>query len=87
MPAGVLLWADRRQVLTAVLGVPAQAGADPAELTARMPPARPGRVVGEQAAAALAGLAQAGIRVGTVALGQPSLDEVFLTLTAAQAVS
>jgi ABC-2 type transport system ATP-binding protein len=54
--------------------VPVEAGSDPAALTARVSDP-------EIVAEALAGLGRAGIGVLQFALGQPSLDEVFLTLT------
>jgi ABC-2 type transport system ATP-binding protein len=51
---------------------------DPAALSARV--ANP-----ERAARALAELARSGVAVADFALGQPSLDEVFLALTGRQA--
>ncbi|MEV0714156.1 ATP-binding cassette domain-containing protein [Asanoa sp. NPDC050611] len=63
-----------RQVLSRVLGAAAAEGSDPAVLTARAEAAG-------GAAAALAELSWAGIEVAEFALGQPSLDEVFLALT------
>jgi ABC-2 type transport system ATP-binding protein len=69
------------QVLGRLLGMQAQPGTDAAELTASIPVARTGQAAGERAAGALCGLAQAGIGVSEFALGQPSLDEVFLSLT------
>jgi ABC-2 type transport system ATP-binding protein len=63
-----------RQILGALLGVPVQAAADPAVLEARVP-------ASDQVAAALSGLADRGITIGEFSFGQPSLDEVFLTLT------
>ena len=71
-----------RQALTHLLEVSAHDGADPAELTARVPAAEPGRPASGEAAAAVAELAWAGITIGEFALGQPSLEEVFLALTA-----
>jgi ABC-2 type transport system ATP-binding protein len=68
-------------MLTRLLGVPARAEPDPAALTARVLAGRSGQPASEQATAALAALAAAGIAVGEFALGQPSLDEVFLALT------
>jgi len=62
------------RLLAETLGVPVHAGADRATLSARV-----GDV--ERATLALAELARSGIEVGTFALGQPSLDEVFLALT------
>ncbi|HEX8803755.1 MAG TPA: ATP-binding cassette domain-containing protein [Acidimicrobiales bacterium] len=63
-----------RRVLADVLGDPGQLEADPAALSA--PGTDPERV-----ALALAELARAGVGVAEMALGQPSLDEVFLALT------
>jgi ABC-2 type transport system ATP-binding protein len=47
---------------------------DPAVLTARVPAV-------DRVASALAALSRSGLVVTEFALGQPSLDEVFLTLT------
>ena len=66
------------RVLERALGVPVHAGADPVALTARV--ADP-----EQVALALADLSRSGVRVTDFALGQPSLDEVFLALTGSTA--
>jgi ABC-2 type transport system ATP-binding protein len=76
-----------RQTLTGLLRAPVQEGADPVLLTATVPAGRSGRPPSEQAAAAVAGLGRAGIMVGEFALGQPSLDEVFLALTSQPTVS
>ena len=66
-----------RQILTRLLGVPVHTEADPATLTARLP-----GVTGSEAVAwAVSELAWEGIPVPSFALGQPSLDEVFLALT------
>jgi ABC-2 type transport system ATP-binding protein len=62
------------RVLTAALDAPVHLESDPAALTAAN--AEP-----ERAAAALAALTDAGVAVAEFALGQPSLDEVFLALT------
>ena len=70
-----------RHALARLLELPVQDGADPAELTSQVPPAGSGRPASDQAAAAVAELARAGIAIGEFALGQPSLDEVFLALT------
>jgi ABC-2 type transport system ATP-binding protein len=67
-------------LLTRALGVPVEAGSDPAALTARVSDP-------EIVAEALAGLGRAGIGVLQFALGQPSLDEVFLALTGHMAES
>jgi ABC-2 type transport system ATP-binding protein len=61
-------------VLAASLGVAVELDADPAALTARG--ATPDRI-----ALGLAELVNAGLTVEEFALGQPSLDEVFLSLT------
>jgi ABC-2 type transport system ATP-binding protein len=66
--------AQAERVLAGVLEVPAEPSADPAALSARI--SDPERV-----ARALAELSRSGIDVTEFALGQPSLDEVFLTLT------
>ena len=70
-----------RRALTGLLEVSVHDGPGPAELTARLPAAGSGRAASGEAAAAVAELAWAGITVGEFALGQPSLDEVFLALT------
>jgi ABC-2 type transport system ATP-binding protein len=76
------------RVLGATLGAAVQLDADPAALTARVDGAGgPGgsgaaeRGAAEKASRALAALAEAGVLVDEFALGQPSLDEVFLALT------
>ncbi len=69
------------RLLAGFLQVPAAAGPDPALLTVPLPARQQAGQGSERAAAALAGLARAGIAVGEFALGQPSLDEVFLSLT------
>jgi ABC-2 type transport system ATP-binding protein len=66
--------ADAERVLLRVLDVAVHLDSDPAALTARV--SDPERV-----AHALAELARCGIAVTDFALGQPSLDEVFLALT------
>jgi ABC-2 type transport system ATP-binding protein len=62
------------RVLAGALGVPVHREADPATLSARIDDP-------DRAAVALAELARSGIAVAEFALGQPSLDEVFLALT------
>jgi daunorubicin/doxorubicin transport system ATP-binding protein len=62
------------RLLVAALGAPVRADGDPRVLTASV--AAPDR-----AAEALASLARSGVVVSEFALGQPSLDEVFLALT------
>jgi len=66
--------ADAERVLAAALEVPIGLDSDPAALSARG--ADPERI-----ASALIELSHAGIAVNEFALGQPSLDEVFLALT------
>ena len=61
-------------VLAAALGVEVNQAADPAALSARVDDA-------ERVPPALSELSRAGIGVAEFALGQPSLDEVFLALT------
>ena len=62
------------RILIESLQVPVHREADPAALTARAPDA-------DTVAAALVELSSAGIGLAEFSLGQPSLDEVFLTLT------
>jgi ABC-2 type transport system ATP-binding protein len=76
-----------RRTLAGLLRAPVHEGADPVLLTAAVPAARSGRPPSEQAAAAVTGLGRAGVSVGEFALGQPSLDEVFLALTGEHAGS
>jgi ABC-2 type transport system ATP-binding protein len=66
--------AEAERLLTPALGVPVHLESDEAALSARV--ADPDRV-----APALAELSRSGIAVTDFALGQPSLDEVFLALT------
>ncbi|HEY0450586.1 ATP-binding cassette domain-containing protein [Actinophytocola sp.] len=69
------------RVLTSVLGTGVQLDADPVALTAQLSGEDSDREAAEQASRALAELAAAGITVDNFALGQPTLDEVFLALT------
>jgi ABC-2 type transport system ATP-binding protein len=70
--------ADQRpgaeRTLSHTLGVDVHLESDPAALSARVEDA-------ERVALALAELARSGVSVENFALGQPSLDEVFLALT------
>jgi len=68
-------------LLTSVLGAGITLDADPVALTAQLSGDDSDRVAAEQASRALAELAAAGITVDNFALGQPTLDEVFLALT------
>src|SRR5262245_54060759 len=70
-----------RRTLGGALRVPVHDGADPVLLTAMLSAARSGSPPSERAAAAVTELGRAGITVGEFALGQPSLEEVFLALT------
>jgi ABC-2 type transport system ATP-binding protein len=72
---------DAERVLSATLGAQVQLDADQVALTARILGEQTESGAAEQASRALAELAQAGIVVDDFSLGQPSLDEVFLTLT------
>jgi ABC-2 type transport system ATP-binding protein len=67
-------------VLSSARGTAVQLEADPVALTARA--SGSDVLAAEQASRALALLAEAGIVVDDFSLGQPSLDEVFLALTA-----
>ncbi|MCP9987411.1 ATP-binding cassette domain-containing protein [Streptomyces sudanensis] len=69
------------RVLTGALGAAVQLDADPVALTAAVGGRRTELDAAGQAARALSELARAGITVDDFALGQPSLDEVFLALT------
>ncbi|MFK4065299.1 ATP-binding cassette domain-containing protein [Streptomyces sp. NPDC029674] len=80
---------EAARLLGAVLGAEVQLEPDPVALTARVGThgERDGDGGGaaDQASRALAELARAGITVDNFSLGQPSLDEVFLALTGADA--
>ncbi len=65
---------DAERILAQALGVPVVLGSDSAALSARTSDA-------ERVAHALTELARSGIVVNNFEVGQPSLDEVFLTLT------
>jgi ABC-2 type transport system ATP-binding protein len=69
------------QILSRTLDVPVWQESDPAALSARTPAGDAPGATSERVAHALAELSRAGIAVTTFALGQPSLDEVFLRLT------
>jgi ABC-2 type transport system ATP-binding protein len=71
-------------VLAGELAVPVHAERDPTALAARLPAPNGGSEPAERAAHALAELSRAGIAVSDFALGQPSLDEVFLALIASR---
>ncbi|MGH3822365.1 MAG: ATP-binding cassette domain-containing protein [Pseudonocardiaceae bacterium] len=65
---------DAEQVLTRELGVPVRLESDPVALSARVSDT-------DRATRALAALSYLGLETSEFALGQPSLDEVFLALT------
>jgi daunorubicin/doxorubicin transport system ATP-binding protein len=76
--------ADRdraQQVLGAALGVAVRPEPDPAALTARIAAGPDGWDASQAVAQGMAELSRQGIQVTAFALGQPSLDEVFLSLT------
>ncbi|MFE4060814.1 ATP-binding cassette domain-containing protein [Streptomyces sp. NPDC059096] len=73
---------EAERVLTRALGAGVQLDADPVALTATVDGRGSEHGAAEQAARALAELARSGITVDDFSLGQPSLDEVFLALTA-----
>ncbi len=66
-----------RRELAGALGTPVVQDTEPATLTATID----GPSAAESAAHGLSALARAGVEVASFALGQPSLDEVFLALT------
>ncbi|ROS78738.1 ATP-binding cassette domain-containing protein [Cellulomonas sp. PhB143] len=69
---------EAADVVSGALAAPATAAADPFGLSARVPD-DPGAA--DRVARILPALAEAGIAVPEFSVGQPSLDEVFLTLT------
>ncbi|MFE5733511.1 ATP-binding cassette domain-containing protein [Streptomyces sp. NPDC056528] len=72
---------EAEAVLRGALRAGVQLDPDPVALTATVDGHGTDLGAAEQAARALAELARAGITVDSFALGQPSLDEVFLALT------
>jgi ABC-2 type transport system ATP-binding protein len=74
------------RVLAEALNATVQLDADPVALTARVSGRESDLDAAERASRALAELARAGVTVDDFSLGQPSLDEVFLTLTGHPAV-
>ncbi len=73
--------AEAQRILSRELGVPARPGSAAAALSASIPPGNGEPAMGGRVARALAELSRSGITVAGFALGQPSLDEVFLALT------
>ncbi|MFE1546897.1 ATP-binding cassette domain-containing protein [Streptomyces sp. NPDC058718] len=72
---------EAERVLRSALNATVQLDPDPVALTATVNGHGTDLGASEQAARALAELARSGITVDNFALGQPSLDEVFLALT------
>lgn len=70
-----------QQVLATALGTAVQLDQEPVALTAQLRGTGDDRAAAEQASRALAELASAGVAIDGFALGQPTLDEVFLALT------
>jgi ABC-2 type transport system ATP-binding protein len=70
-----------QQVLATALGTAVQLDQEPVALTAQLRGTGDDRAAAEQASRALAELASAGVAIDSFALGQPTLDEVFLALT------
>ena len=70
-----------QQVLARTLCTAVHAEPDPVALTARIEGDATGLLATEAVGRAMSQLAREGITIATFALGQPSLDEVFLTLT------
>ncbi len=73
--------AEAEQVLMRALGGPVRHKPDPGDLSVSITAGSAPGNGSERATAALAELSRAGVAVSSFALGQPSLDEVFLTLT------
>ena len=72
---------EAQDLLAAELGVPVHPESDPASLIARIPARDSSDPLAARVADALGELSRAGIAVADFALGQPTLDEVFLALT------
>jgi ABC-2 type transport system ATP-binding protein len=72
---------EAEQVLSQALGVPVHLESDPVALSAQVAASPAAHKTGARVAHALAELSRSGIAVSDFALGQPSLDEVFLALT------
>ncbi len=72
---------EAERVLSQALAVPVHLESDPAALSARVAASPTAHQTGERDALALAELSRSGVAVTDFALGQPSLDEVFLALT------
>ncbi len=70
-----------RRVLSRELGVPVRPESDAAALAATISAGNGEPAIGARTGRALTALAHSGVAVTGFALGQPSLDEVFLALT------
>jgi daunorubicin/doxorubicin transport system ATP-binding protein len=69
------------RILERALGVSVYLEQEPVALTARVNAGAAGQDIGDAVARAMSQLSRERIKVTTFALGQPSLDEVFLALT------
>jgi ABC-2 type transport system ATP-binding protein len=76
---------EAEDLLSIWLGVPVHRERDPASLVAQIPSDTGAEEASVRVAQALGELSRSGIAVGDFALGQPSLDEVFLALTGSRA--
>ena len=72
---------EAARVLSRALDVPIHLESDPAALSARVSGSSAAHEAGERVAHVLAELSRTGVALADFALGQPSLDEVFLALT------
>ncbi len=72
---------EAERILAESMRATVQPDPDPVALTATVDGSGTDQGAAEQAARALAALARSGITVDSFALGQPSLDEVFMALT------
>ncbi len=72
---------EAERVLSQALGVSMRLESDPSDLSAQVAASPTAHETDERVALALAELSRSGIAVTDFALGQPSLDEVFLALT------
>jgi ABC-2 type transport system ATP-binding protein len=72
---------EAKRVLAQALDVPVRLETDPAALSGRISAEAATNGGGERVGSALVELSRSGIEVTELTLGQPSLDEVFLSLT------
>lgn len=73
--------ADAQRVLSLALGSPVRGERDPAALTVSLPIGQSDHDIAEQVSRALALLSGAGLSLCEIGVEQPSLDDVFLSLT------